>query len=316
MSELYNEYSKRMLFPKTPIEVISTEKFVIIFNKKIGSRSVSSITKVPKYLLELNAYDLNITSHNRTIDFKEIEKEWNLILTKQSKKELIIVYRNPIQRLITGLLQDRLHSFIVTDENGDNDENPKLDMVDDVMILLRGLGYDYPKIESFKNELLNILTHKSDKVSNLTNLIFKKLLHLHIEHTIYQGELNNTHICPHNLPLFNLLSSGKLDMNKVILFDLDNSEDSNNYTNLLINNSDYNVNDFSNTSKNPNYFKELTLSVIDESFLDQSKLLLGGEVIAYHMLNNLKESIKNTKNQSKTNIITNEEYRDSIKGNG
>lgn len=101
---------------KTQFRIYSTDKVAVICTSKVASRYLSGVFK------DIGGYENNRKCSNEfhVNDSMEIEHEKNLepctelsaydeinlILNKKSKKDIIFLYRNPMDRIKTGLVQD------------------------------------------------------------------------------------------------------------------------------------------------------------------------------------------------------------------
>lgn len=209
--------------------LVITEKVNFISFNKIGSRYIHAIygmcsnkTKSISCAFSLNddftireeslqIKDI-IDSDNQSKNKDVVINEWNLLLTKKSKKDIVCLIRDPEKRLFSGINQE-LHTLfdnltrntfmleVFIKSIFDEKESPKVKSN-----ILKGIYY---KAENFlKNEELS---------NQYKKMLFKWLSEIESEILYYP---HTSHIYPF---LYSFLSSGKVDLNKIKLIDIDSN---------------------------------------------------------------------------------------------
>ena len=221
-SESYEMLYKQKLNIRYSFNFSQTNKAFFINNPKVGSRYIIEATSNDTTTFEINLLDKNIHfKWTSTVDFdsnssylNEIYQDWDNIVNNTNKKDIVILYRDPLKRLVSAIIQDSL-SLIETD---------KLSL--------------YSKFESFgfsKNDidLFDKWIHSVEHVNNLSIPMGNPTIHemmwylykIHIDNILKKDDFHATHASPHNLPLVNLLNSINIDKNKIKFIDIDETPD-------------------------------------------------------------------------------------------
>ena len=83
------------------------DKVIVLTHNKVASRVCDALFPPKKYFITINPQDLTDIASNPIESGKDtIVEDLKLILNGKSKKELILLYRNPIDRWISGTLQE------------------------------------------------------------------------------------------------------------------------------------------------------------------------------------------------------------------
>lgn len=81
------------------------DKVIVLTHNKVASRVCDALFPPKKYFITINPQDLTDIASNPIESGKDtIVEDLKLILNGKSKKELILLYRNPIDRWISGTL--------------------------------------------------------------------------------------------------------------------------------------------------------------------------------------------------------------------
>jgi hypothetical protein len=192
-------------FKNSHIQYNETDKFGILFSHKGGSTAIYSILehnnlnyfKRDEFFNKEIKYHFNINK-NRTenLDFKL--DEFNKIVNGKSKKDLIIVTRNPIYKFLSGMYQDLSIEFLKSD-----------------------LLYSFLK-EKYKDE--NLPIHDSKDIDSLPERIIGEMAYLHVKNLFYKEEnIRYGHSSLYNELFFNFLYVNKsINKSKIKIIDIDN----------------------------------------------------------------------------------------------
>ena len=203
-----------------------TPKTFFINNPKIASRYLTEVCKqnTTRFWVDFPSTDINYypneTNSNQSY-VDEIYRDWDNIRNGANKKDIIILYRDPLKRLVSAIIQDSLGVIGNTSNQ----------------LLL----YSTFKLLGFSESDVDLLiewretAHPSDfdfsKRYSMTNdntiipSMMKHVYRIYIENLLKRSDWQSSHASPHNLPLVYLLNSVKFDMNKVKFIDLDESPD-------------------------------------------------------------------------------------------
>lgn len=203
-----------------------TNKAFFINNPKIASRYLTEVCEqnTTRFWIDFPSTDINYYPNGETNNqsyVDEIFNDWNNIRKGTNKKDIIILYRDPLKRLVSAIIQDSLGII-----GGDSKKT---------------LLYSTFKLLGFSEEDVDLLiewretAHPSDfefvqrySMTNDNTIIpsmMKHVYRIHIENLLKRSDWQSSHASPHNLPLVYLLNSVKFDMNKVKFIDLDETPD-------------------------------------------------------------------------------------------
>jgi hypothetical protein len=201
--------------------IYSNDKLVIITTKKVASRFIEKSLKLKITYFENTIIindDLKIEPFKNSIVNSEIRNDINLINSKKSKKDLLFLYRNPYNKLISGIAQD--FNIIFTDRNF-------------LLDVLLDYYYNEHTINDISKEELKIYAReyvngenkiKNEKYYKYFKSIYEFLIHKFIKYS-YSSENDNT-IHTHNYLyiLYTFLNNNNIDLNKVKIIDIDSDE--------------------------------------------------------------------------------------------
>lgn len=267
-----------------------TDKCFFIYNLKIASRFLYDIADIPSLVWDISGSKLNIinySKHNHDQDFTEyvsnINEEWELIKDGNSKKDILILYRNPINRFITGIVQDT--SGLFNNPNGFHL----------IHTLLESKGHSdrnlkYLPILFKKGPHNNYYTEYIE----LQERIMKDLLDIYYESFVSNGNFESSHCNSHLLPLVSILTTTNIDLNKVKMIDID--EESGELEKYLkkieIFKTPTNVPYDTTASNNPQYKNYIRDKIIEDNQINKKLYdLLKGELYSYNILKSIHKSL-------------------------
>ena len=264
------------------LKVIMTDKNFYIFNPKIASRFLEgSLVNTPPLTMVIGIGDVSKIIHidgqpnpqkaltqSEFNDYLDaVNKEWSLILNKKSKKDVVMVYRDPMKRFTTAIIQDLftnhyewLHVFLSDS-------------------LFLEAGFTEKNLKDYKHIL-----DKTDKINweNYNENIFIEMCTHRIVAYINSFDTippYHGHFTPHNIHLVQILNYDGIDKNKIKLFNLDDKD--NQLAELLIKTEEVVI---SKRQENPSYLKKLVANVINEFDPNHIHKILYPEVVGYQIL--------------------------------
>lgn len=208
-----------LVIPKTYL-CLDTPKLYIINDYKIGTRFVNSwfkknhMDQVPNVLIQ--------DEYGNTSD-ETSDKNWKKILKgKKLTKKILILYRNPIEKTITGLLEDFSESII----RGKHPQEYK-DTIDNINNhvhhkILRTLTFNNEENsdkfdEVFSGEFIYDTPIKSDDV-------FTSLFTSYVDMRRKKQSLNDKHARYHICSFYFLINEFLRDVQDFELFNIDNKD--------------------------------------------------------------------------------------------
>ena len=259
------------------LKVILTDKTFFIFNPKIGSRFMESLFDKPGVEFQFKNGNFSEVTSQRNGEItatylKSVMAEWELIVTSKSKKDIVILYRDPLKRFITALTQDIFSGNI-----------PSISRYL-VRAYFSSMGFTLPQIKNFYRNITldDKFLAKQDDLK-----VFDTMCTLLIDAFIKgltDVPVHSTHFTPHNPLIVQMLISNKIDLNKVKIFNIDDGK------NELEDYLEKNEIDISNTGRQPNssHIKNLIKNYIESSDSYIIPAILSSEVDSFRMLNMLK----------------------------
>lgn len=216
------------------IRFMSSDKLMLITYNKCGTRFTSKWFRPPlgynvSFKTNLN-YDINTNTHpsitfmypesdNYTDEERvEMEKmfylEYNTIFDISNKKDILFLYRNPYQRIISGIVQEWFHTIMYDNEKNLSDYKLKSILTD-----IKGGNSFYLKTVFNPAWFLN-------KSENLTQEEINILQFLLIEYTLeytssFLFQTNHTNLTLPYLYL-HLITNTNMDTNRIKLVNIDN----------------------------------------------------------------------------------------------
>lgn len=271
----------------TNLLIFQNDTSIFITNIKIGCRFISNSLKKPYYnhtinnlygpfilsnmdkdlLNEFNKNEVDVDSYMETI-----KKDWNSIINKTSKKDIVILYRNPYKRFLSAIIQD-------------------VELIFDYGIfiylksLLLNLGYsinDIDSLDRFRNGQQIDKSADVDKLKEMLYIVYKIFIDdmiLNESNGYHSGPMFSSYIHP----ISYLLTSDIIDINKVKLFNLDDGSDEiSNYLKSI--ESTPSLKRYSHSNKT-----DIVDSILKQKqALEKINYQIKDEMIGYSILENLK----------------------------
>lgn len=257
-----------------PLKIYSTDKYFFITKEKVASRFLESLFGddldsgiVFDYMFDINNKKIKPFIDTNSDIQKQTINDFEDALNKKLKKDIIILYRNPNNRFLSGIIQD--FNSNIDDKGGEF-----------TLSLLYKLFNINSDIEEFMEnnkgalQLSELETQSGEVIEFL-----KKSLTSYME---YSAELNFDGIHTKNYlhEFYILIKENYFDSNKIILCDIDINLDS--LIKTLSLNPDY-------TRKNSNNnFKKLLHEILDDKnnkkLSEKIEFKLETEFIFYDML--------------------------------
>jgi len=269
--------------------IFQNDNSIFITTIKIGCRFISNTLKKPYYnhtinsssgpftlsnmdeslLNEFNKNEVDVDNYMETI-----KKDWNSILNKTSKKDIVILYRNPYKRFLSAIIQD---AELIFDWN----------VFIYLKSLLLNLGYsakDIDYLHKFKNGNMIDKSIDADELKKMLYIVYK----IFIDDMILNGANgyhSGTTFSSYMNPISYLLTSDIIDINKVKLFNLDDGSDGiSNYLKSI--ESTPSLNRYSHSNK-----IDIVESILEEQTSEKIDYLIKDEILGYSILENLKNKI-------------------------
>ena len=227
-SQAYQLLYKQKLNIKYLFNFSQTNKAFFINNPKVGSRYLIEACSRDTIRFEVNLVDTTISKNWSKIKINkddtyvnEIYQDWDSIVNGTNKKDIIILYRDPLKRLVSAIIQDSLTLI--------EDENNRLLLYSK----FESLGFSKNDVDLLVNWERNVNISSLDfvkkySIANDEPIISEMMWNvykIHIDNILKKDNFHAGHASPHNLPLVYLLNSIKFDMNKVKFIDLDETPD-------------------------------------------------------------------------------------------
>lgn len=244
-------------------DIFYNDKIVILTTLKIGHSKCREIflgnqnSEIDSQFI-INSSNFNLKpgprESNSTIQSNyddSIFKIWNNFLKKEEKRELIILYRNPKEHLISAFMQD----FFYVSENN-NFGKAFIDL------FLNTLNYDNHRKLEFKDKLLRDGINK-ELFKNYPSFT-KPIINILLEYYLTRGEyLNiNGHYTKWNTSIYLLYNSNLIDLHKIKFVDIYDNPIEIQLSNYLENyNVELNINDWKRHSYLFDYITNMILNI-------------------------------------------------------
>lgn len=253
------------------LKLYSTNKQLFITREKVGSRYLLSAFNEP------NIYQFQISNDLKSIKpghelevtdtVKEIIKDWQLSIDKKSKKDIVIMYRKPEEKLKSGIIQD---FYSIFHEDGGNTMLVKL------IFKYLNTGDDIQQFvlrNSYEIRFMDV-----DDLPKPVVAFYKEALTLYLDHLSSIG-FRSTHCGNYLHILFPLIFGNIFDTNKLILCDIDSCNVADLFESLNI------VPDKESINSN-NGFKQILHEVLKENPLFRARFdsKIESEVTLYSMI--------------------------------
>lgn len=265
------------------LKLYSTDKQIFITREKVGSRYILSSFNEPNiYNFELSDDFKSVApSHGLPITDKvnEIVKDFDLAINKKSKKDIVIFYRKPNEKLKSGIIQD---FYSIFNENGGNSFLVKL--------IFKHLNASDEVQRFVLDNSYQIRFMTVDEIPEPVLAFYKSALSLYLEHMSTNG-FNDTHCGNYLYILYALIFGNLLDTNKLILCDLDMCDADELFESL-------NMNPVKESRSSNNEFKNILHDLLQNNTIFRTRFdtKIESELIMYNMI---KLHERNFKNKSK-----------------
>jgi hypothetical protein len=207
---------------KVGCDFFYNDKFLLLTHPKLASSwcrlNVNKDIDLDTYY-NLNLFDFSI-SPGKTLyttsqqHFSTTKSIWESFLQKKEKRDLIILYRNPFEHFISGFIQDFLHhsyafNFYTT---------PFLHYFLDSIQISKKEKDDFLKEYTSSSKGMTFSSYENHKN------IWDKIIEIKFDYYINNGNISGNMIQGHYSPwvtfINNLVSSNKIDKNKIKLIDI------------------------------------------------------------------------------------------------
>ena len=267
------EYLGFPLNTSTHLRIFDAPKCGIVTKEKVATRFVSKfIYDKPDYK---SMFDNDLQLFHDNTFFTKNDDIKNLFDIKQNKKEVLVLYRNPVNRLITGIIQDHIISLA-----GD---------VSQLYLLNDDSSYTNDFISDFSKALY---TNTVDmKYYDILLLIINKL----IKYIQYNGITHTVHT-ENYLPMMSDFVLNNIDNVKIHFINIDNKN--NKLIELLVYYSgklatNYNTEGTTSSSFISNMFKNLIKN--NEIINNMFKTYLSSELYYYNKFEKSELNVLNIK---------------------
>lgn len=215
---------------KNEFKIWSTNKFIIITVPKVASRFIERSLKQDSLLNSNIVYidnDLKLKKTEISNLSNEILMDINQINTKKNKKDLLFLYRNPYNKLLSGIAQDfnqniKEDKFLfnivvdhyIKDNNIDIDENELVNYSSQL------IHPDHNPYGNFHNRQAE-LKSKSTDINVVFEELYEYLINKFIQHSYVERNFETIHTHDYLYILYTFLNSNDIDLNKVKILDID-----------------------------------------------------------------------------------------------
>jgi len=199
------------------LKFAQTDKSFFIYNMKIASRYLSNVSGFPSLNYIVSGNDLKII--NTSPHFHEdvytntIIQDWEDVKSGTTKKDIIIVYRNPIDRLASAILQDA-YSFVLA-------QNSNLY----IYPLMENLGYKEHEIDLLYTVFQETAMWVEPNKEEILEKMFFDIIGIYFENFLKRASFEDSHYLSHMLPIVKLLTTTNIDTNKITMINLDTQPD-------------------------------------------------------------------------------------------
>ena len=205
-------------YHKIDIDVVFNDKVIVITKLKLGhskcrelfigktNYSIDTDFKCDFHTLELISTK-NKTSNTYTEDFTNI---WNSVLNKTEKRDIVLIYRNPISAWLSGFYQDTTNMY----DNSYFKDTPYF--TEYINSLKHNNEVKQNFLKDFTNELnLRTLFKKEEYIPIISDIITKNL-----DYYMLNNKLGKAHTKSWIPFIYKLINSNQIDTTKIKLLDL------------------------------------------------------------------------------------------------
>lgn len=203
----------------TNVLIGTSQKAMFLSTTKIGTRYLEKYLAPTVSFFEVdNQLKISIKEDEvLTTGQKDIIDDWNLIFSKKSKKDIIVCYRNPYNRLLSSVIQDVVVNI------ASPFFNPFLEEV------FFSKGYTQEQMRVFYNQLnqvvkledasidINDIIKNKPEFGEMIQYVIKLYLRYYLNNPTYNFH-HNTIYLPFVVSLF---LNGDVDTNKIKLINID-----------------------------------------------------------------------------------------------
>lgn len=231
----------------------SHEKIAIISRPKVASRFLDSAfgKHVSEYANQFTLnHDIELQIDYTSFNKNEIESFYK-IFEKDNKKDILILYRNPYQRLLSGIIQD-FKSIILKDNSVQNK----------LLIQIIFNDKENLKYSTLSNKEINNLINNIESNPHFLNF-YKKSLKIYLDFILNNSvkTFNTVHTRSGLYILYPLIQEKIQNKSKLIIMDIDNIDK--NYLEDFLKKYDIFVD--KNTNKDSNHNLKIILKDIINS---------------------------------------------------
>lgn len=264
----------------SPLRFWNTKKLIVISSPKVASSFLDNTfykdyeSTIQNIFLFNN--DLSITY---TVPVEEVDRiDFEKIFTNTNKKDILILYRNPKEKFLSGIIQDFIPTLI--------DSTYQIDYI--IYNYFKQHNLDVSEFLNNSN-LQNKIHIKNINENEKFQYYFKHLLKLYYEYIIENNKLT-VHTNPTLLTIYAFINDKIKDKNKIHLIDIDNVSDDFLKNYLEDKYELYTVKTQDKNTQKP--LKNILIDVIKE-FKLENKLenFLKDEMFIYKLIKNLKQNI-------------------------
>jgi hypothetical protein len=194
------------------------DKFLLLTHPKLAhswcKRNINKDANLDtSYTLDYFTLDISKNKLHKTNDenhFSTTKSIWESFLQKKEKRDLIILYRNPFEHFISGFVQD----FLKNSTSFNLSTKPFLHYFLDNIEITKKEKDNFLKDFNFSSGGMNPTNY--EKYKN----IWDKIIEIKFDYYINSGSLIEGHYSPWVTFINYLISSDKIDKNKIKLIDI------------------------------------------------------------------------------------------------
>ena len=268
------------------LKISTTPKAFFIYNPKVASRFLDHNLPKSGTFFNISNGELELLDSDYTISelgheyISEILQDWKNIIDHTNKKDIVILYRNPIERLFSGIVQDTWnllsgHKALVYStliQSGFTNS--------DIDLLLRYYREVKPTSAEYDSTQSSIKFDEYDMDNSITRMVYR-MYEIYIENLFSMANFENTHTCPHNIVLVSMLTTLNIDTNKIKFINIDcNKQELIQYLSSI----EVNIKPKDSTHSNNSFGKWMVEEIISKINYDRFFDLLKNEIYSYHIL--------------------------------
>jgi len=205
----------------TSLRIFSSKKLIVFSKPKIATRFLNLVFRGdgrPSHESYVISRNLELISANTIIGLDDDQTEFSKIIDiKKNKKEIIFLYRNPLDRFITGVVQYSINQLLLSQhwgilllDNPNEFTTPLPILLDGVKTYLLGLTLNKKYGDNYDEDLI-----KSEVV-----LLSEKLIN-RLDKYLSMVEIPDDVHTENYLSFYDdFIQSGKFDLNKITLINI------------------------------------------------------------------------------------------------